>query len=273
MSRSSLCSWRSSAIGVLIAATLGFAASVPVAFCLLNVWSPSEFWALTVPWIVGILAVATTFAISWSRRSQELRSAVSLQVDLLSPAESHYWDSFQLTYKNNGTRVLEAAVDLHVYPSTKGRNEYWNPAFRKDFRREIMSLGPFETHDLILGPQEEQDYPYVRFSALNACGLHGYTPHWLTLRISVWPRGMKHLVRTHTVHFYLLWFCGEESRLPGSWMIEPIRIRGRKHSNEESRERWRKQLAPVVPDEFLDKNLQNYIDLKCKSSNTPTRLS
>jgi len=269
MSRSRLFLRRLIVLGALFAAILGVAVSVPLAFHLLKVWSSTEFWALTVPWIVGVLAVSTTLLISWSRRSQELRSAVSLHVDLLPPAASHYGDSFQLTYKNCGTRELEAAIDLHVYPSIKGRSEYWNPAFRNEFRREIMSLGPFETHDLILGPQEEQDYPYSRFSVLNACGLHAYTPHWLTLRISVCPRGMKHLLQTHTVHFYLLWLCGEESRFPGFWMVEPIRIRGRSHNSDESRSRWRGQLAPVVPEIFLEKSLQDYIDLKCKSSNSP----
>jgi len=251
--------WSGTAIGFLVVVL-----SVPLALHFTNLVSTKESWALTIPWLVGILAVEVTWLASCSRRRNELRSSVSLHVDLLPPERSRYHDSFELKYENRGTRDLEAAIDLYVYPSIRGRNEVWNPAFRKEFRDEITSLGPFESHDLLLGPREVQDYPYSRFSVLQACGLHGYTPHWLTLEASIWPRGMRYLVQTHTVHFYLLWFCGQEQRFPGSWLVEPIRIRARSHSEEAAVARWRKQFAMVVPDDYLEVHLQEYIDLKCK---------
>lgn len=75
--------WRLSALCATGVAILGVALSVPLVYYLMRPESSSDLLALAVPWVMGVLALSVTVLVSWSRRSHELRSDVSLHVDLL----------------------------------------------------------------------------------------------------------------------------------------------------------------------------------------------
>lgn len=244
---------------------LSVAALVPLLLWLTKALSTESFLAISISWIAAVVVAGASWRMAFRLREEELRSSVSLYLDLIPPEESRYADSFQIEYENRGSRELEAVITLYTYPSTRGRNEAWNPAFRDDFRDEIMSLGPFETHELILSPGERETYPYTNPVVLQAAGLHGYIPHWITFQVRAWPRGMPKLVQRHSVFFYLLWFCGEEQRFPGTWFVDRVRIKGeRHHSRRATSEKWKQQLADVVPEDFKHENMQDFIDRRCR---------
>ena len=182
---------------------------------------------------------------------------------MLPPSQSQYRDRIGIHYQNNGTSELEATVKFYFYPSTRGRSEIWNPAFRADFRDELAALGPFETHELILGPGECETYPYDRFGVTQAAGLHGFVPQWVMIVADVWPRGMERLARETRDIFYLLWTRGENQPRPGTWHITRMRIRSTRHfANPQTREQWKQHLDGKVPADFRTESVQDFTDAK-----------
>jgi hypothetical protein len=220
-----------------------------------------DIWELAIPWWVGLFVSAAAWSENSKRRREVLRSSVVLHIEMLSPDKSQYHDMIGIHYRNNGTSELEATAKLYFYPSTRGRSEMWNPAFRDDFRDELMTLGPLETHELVLGPGECETYPYDRLGVTQAAGLHGFVPQWVTIVANVWPRGMGRLARETRGIFYLLWTPGREQTLPGTWHITRMRIRATRHfDNPKTREQWKQHLSAKVPAEFRAENVQDFTD-------------
>jgi len=239
---------------------------IPIMLFLLLPLGREALWAISVSWTTAMTVAAFGYRRTVHLRELDLKSSVFLHVNLKSPGESRYANSFQLEYENRGSIELEGRIDLHVYPMIRGRSDEWNPTFDEEYRNEITSLGAFETHEVVLTPSEVQTYPYSNQVVLPAIGLHGYVPHWLTLQAQIWPRGRPELFKEYSVIFYILWFCGRETQFPGKWMIDRNRIRTTRHSkNRNTFDRWRQHIEPLVEDVYKQAGLQDYINMKCRN--------
>ncbi len=239
---------------------------IPGMLFLLTPLGKEALWAISISWTTAMTVAAVGYRRAVRLREEDLKSAVFLYVNLRDPNESRYGNSFQLEYENRGSIELEGRIDLSIYPMIRGRSDEWNPAFDEEYRSKITSLGPFETHEVILTPSEVQTYPYSNQVVLPAIGLHGYVPHWLTLQAQIWPRGRPELFKEYSVIFYVLWFCGQESRFPGTWMIDRNRIRTTRHSKKRGTiDRWRQHIEPLVEDVYKQAGLQDYIDMSCRN--------
>jgi len=240
--------------------------SVPLVLIMFFSLHRDTCWAVAASWGTAMTVVAIGYERAKRLRALDLKTKVSLYVKLLAPEKSKYGDAFQLEYENRGSVDLQARINLYVYPLTRGRNDRWSPTFNEPYRNEIRSLGPYETHDLVLSPNEIQTFPYSNLTVLPACGLHGYVPHWLTVEVSSWPEGRPELSKTQTVIFYILWFCGDEHRFPGRWMIDRNRIRCHRHNSRSNIGRWRQQMESIVPANYQSSGLHSYIESKCSTT-------
>lgn len=253
-----------------IIALVVVASSVPLLLCWIFPVDSSNWWMITTTWLMGTAAVGAITLMTWwearTRRNEEILSSIALYVRLEPPGNrSSYVDSFQLEYENRGSRDLIAVVELLAYPCGEGRQDRLNPAFQDDYRDRITSLGPFETHELTLAPGETQTFPYSHQVVLRFMGMHGYIPHWVTIRARVSPREKPSLERQDDVIFHLLWFSGTDQSFPGRWHISRMRIRAERHYNSKPiYEKWRRELSDKIPDEYREENLQDFIDLRCR---------
>lgn len=255
-------------LGIIILVVVAF--SIPLLLCWIFPVESSNWWMIATTWLVGTAAAGAITLMTWwearTRRNEEILSSIALYIRLEPPGDqSNYGDSFQLSYENRGSRDLLAAVELFAYPCGEGRQDKLNPAFQDDYRDRVTSLGPFETHELVLAPRETQTFPYSHQVVLQSMGMHGYIPHWVTIRTHVSPREKPSLERQDDIIFHLLWFCGNNQPFPGRWHISRMRIRAERHYNSKPiYEKWRRELSDKIPDEYREENLQDFMDLRSR---------
>ncbi|MCK4391433.1 hypothetical protein KAX17_00830 [Candidatus Bipolaricaulota bacterium] len=218
----------------LVCCVLLFAAAVPIAALFVFGWEKADWWTISISWITAVSITGGIGFLTWRQmrisRSEELKAAVELQIDVLPP-DNPEKDLFTVQYSNRGSTLLLGEVSVYVRPC-----EYLPPYTLIEPPASMGQVKPatgvnelIEKHILRLGPGESQRDVYAHRFVLQSMGLHMYVPHWLTFCYSYAPETADNLLTKSEDIFYLLYIPKTDNPRKGNWIVNKTWIHGEQY--------------------------------------------